>query len=240
MTHLFKLKKFNILLILICLSVLMNKTDFIKDLNNVLRFDEPSRIVNRYGFCGGESIGYLRYLKENFNFKSNPKIINFIHTPPTNWSIYDTNKKNLKNDFIILINYPGKEIDINLPLHQNQFFKLNKNNYSLGRSSKEIIKFSLVDKTIKNLNIEFFSLDKFKNKKKFYNLNVGKSNNNNLFVIENSGNILNFGKKNIFLKITSEKGVYTNNDIKLIFQNKYQFNKLEILDNYQNCYLIKR
>ena len=103
MTHLFKLKKFNILLILICLFVLMNRTDFIKDLNNVLRFDEPSRIVNRYGFCGGESIGYLRYLKENFNFKSNPKIINFKHTPPTNWSIYDTNKKNLKNDFIILI-----------------------------------------------------------------------------------------------------------------------------------------
>ena len=74
----FKLKKFNFLLILICLFFLMNKTDFIKDFYKVIKFNEPSRIVDRYGFCGGESIGYLRYLKEKFNFKSNPKIINFI------------------------------------------------------------------------------------------------------------------------------------------------------------------
>ena len=106
----FKLKKFNFLLILICLFFLMNKTDFIKDFYKVIKFNEPSRIVDRYGFCGGESVGYLKYLKKKFNFKSNPKIINFIHTPPTNWSIYDSKKDNFKSDFEILINYPGKEI----------------------------------------------------------------------------------------------------------------------------------
>ena len=58
--------------------------------------------------------------------------------------------------------------------------------------------------------------------------------------IENFGNKLNFGKKNIFLRITSEKGVYTDDDIKLIFKNKYQLDKLKILDNFQNCYLIKK
>ena len=62
MINYLKLKKFNFLLILICLFVLMNRTDFIKDFSRVLKFDEPSRIVDRYGFCGGESIGYLRYL----------------------------------------------------------------------------------------------------------------------------------------------------------------------------------
>ena len=104
----------------------MNKTDFIKDFSRVLKFNEPSRIVDRYGFCGGESIGYLKYLNEKFNFKSNPKIINFIHTPPTNWSIYDTNRINFKSDFEILINYPGKEINIELPLKDKQFFLLKK------------------------------------------------------------------------------------------------------------------
>ena len=162
----FKLKKFNFLLILICLFFLMNKTDFIKDFYKVIKFNEPSRIVDRYGFCGGESIGYLKYLKKKFNFKSNPKIINFIHTPPTNWSIYDSKKNNFKSDFEILINYPGKEIDIKLPLFDKKFFLLKKNNYSLARSSKEIIKLDLKDKTIKNLSIEFFSSDNFKNKKK--------------------------------------------------------------------------
>ena len=73
MINYLKLKKFNFLLILICLFVLMNRTDFIKDFSRVLKFDEPSRIVDRYGFCGGESIGYLKYLNEKFNFKSNLK-----------------------------------------------------------------------------------------------------------------------------------------------------------------------
>ena len=234
-----KLKKFNFLLILISLFVLMNKTDFIKDFSRVLKFNEPSRIVDKYGFCGGESIGYLKYLKEKFKFKSNPKIINFIHTPPTNWSIYDTNKVNFKSDFEILINYPGKEINIELPLKDKQFFLLKKNNYFLGNSSKEIIKFYLEDKTIKNLSIEFFSSDNFKIKKKISSLNI-KISDNNSFIIENSRNKLDFGKKNIFIKISSEKGIYKNDGLKLIFQNKYQLNRLEVLDNYQNCYLIKK
>ena len=235
----FKLKKFNFLLILICLFFLMNKTDFIKDFYKVIKFNEPSRIVDRYGFCGGESIGYLKYLKEKFNFKSNPKIINFIHTPPTNWSIYDSKKNNFKSDFEILINYPGEEIDIKLPLFDKKFFLLKKNNYSLARSSKEIIKLDLKDKTIKNLSIEFFSSDNFKNKKKKFSLNIKKSDNK-VFIIENSENRLDFGKKNIFLKITSEKGIYTNDEVKLIFQNRYQINTSKVLDNYQNCYLIKK
>ena len=239
MINLFKLKKINILLILICLFVLMNKTNFIKDLSKVLKFDEPTRIVKRYGFCGGESIGYLRYLKEKFNFKSNPKIINFIHTPATNWSIYDTRYNNSNNDSEILINYPGAEINIDLPIYENEFYKLKKNNYYLRVSSKETIELIISDNTIGNLNIEFFSLDHFKNKKKIYNRNIEKSKNNR-FLIENFGNKLNFGKKNIFLRITSEKGVYTDDDIKLIFKNKYQLDKLKILDNFQNCYLIKK
>lgn len=239
MINYFKLKKINFLLILICLFVLINKTDFIKDFSRVIKFNEPSRIVDRYGFCGGESIGYIKHLKEKFNFNSNPKIINFIHTPPTNWSIFDSKKNNFKSDFEILINYPGKEIDIKLPLFDNQFFLLKKNNYSLGRSAKEIVKLYLEDKTIKNLSIEFFSSDNFKNKKKFFSLNVEKSDDK-LFIIENSENKLDFGKKNIFLKITSDKGIYIDNDVKLIFQNKYQLNRLEVLDNYQNCYLIKK
>ena len=65
-----------------------------------------------------------------------------------------------------MINYPGKEINIKLPLNDKQFFLLKKNNYSLGNSSKEIIKFYLEDKTIENLTIEFFSSYDFKKLKK--------------------------------------------------------------------------
>ena len=77
------------------------------------------------------------------------------------------------------------------------------------------------------------------NLKKFYTLEIAKLSSENQFNLDNINNKLNIGKKNIFLKIISNKGIYLNENLKLIFQNKYQLDKLKILDNYKNCYLIK-
>tara|TARA_B100001063_G_scaffold131595_1_gene123023 strand:+ start:1141 stop:1866 length:726 start_codon:yes stop_codon:yes gene_type:complete len=234
-----KITKINILLLIICLFFLLNKTNFIKDFYRVIKFDEHSRVVANYGYCGGESIGYLKYLKKKYAFKSNPKIINYIHSPSSLWSIYDTNYSNLESNFEILINYPGKKIDIDLPLINNNFFELKKNTYSLGRISKEKIELSLDDKTINKLKIEFYNYASSDNLEKFYTLEIAKSSSENQFNLDNINNELNIGKKNIFLKIISKKGIYLNENLKLIFQNKYQLDKLKILDNYKNCYLIK-
>ena len=67
-----------------------------------------------------------------------------------------------------------------------------------------------------------------------------KSPSSDKFTLNNIDNILGIGKKNIFLKIITNKGIYSNENLKLIFQNKYQLDKLEIIDNYKNCYLIKK
>ena len=138
-----------------------------------------------------------------------------------------------------MINYPGKKINIELPLINNTFFELKKNTYSLGRVSKEKIELSLDDKTINKLKIEFYNYDSSDNLEKFYTLEIAKSSSENKFNLDNINNELNIGKKNIFLKIISNKGIYLNENLKLIFQNKYQLDKLKILDNYKNCYLIK-
>ena len=240
MLNYLKLKKINILLVTISLFFLLNKTNFIKDFYNVLKFDKNSRIINTYGYCGGESIGYLRYLKNKYDFKSNPKVINFIHTPSTLWSIYNTKYSNLESNLEILINYPGNEINIEIPQHKREFFELKNRVYSLGRASKEIIKLSLDDKTINKLIVRFYSYDNLKKMNLFNTVEIIKSSSNNQFTINNKNNKLNIGERQIYLKLISKKGTYTNKSLKLIFENKYQLDKLDILDNYENCYLIKR
>ena len=240
MIEYFKVKRINILLVIICLFFLLDKTNFIKDFYRVVKFDEHSRIVDKYGYCGGESIGYLKYLKQKYNFKSNPKIINYIHSPSSLWSIYDTNFSNLDSKFEILINHPGREIDIQLPIIDMNLFELKKNIYSLGRVSKEKIELSLTDKSINELKIEFYNADDLRDFNIFQTLNIVKSPSSDKFTLNNIDNILGIGKKNIFLKIITNKGIYSNENLKLIFQNKYQLDKLEIIDNYKNCYLIKK
>ena len=240
MIEYFKVKRINILLVIICLFFLLDKTNFIKDFYRVVKFDEHSRIVDKYGYCGGESIGYLKYLKQKYNFKSNPKIINYIHSPSSLWSIYDTNFSNLDSKFEILINHPGREIDIQLPIIDMNLFELKKNIYSLGRASKEKIELSLTDKSINELKIEFYNADDLRDLNIFQTLNIVKSPSSDKFTLNNIDNILGIGKKNIFLKIITNKGIYSNENLKLIFQNKYQLDRLEIIDNYKNCYLIKK
>ena len=174
MIEYFKVKRINILLVIICLFFLLDKTNFIKDFYRVVKFDEHSRIVDKYGYCGGESIGYLKYLKQKYNFKSNPKIINYIHSPSSLWSIYDTNLSNLDSKFEILINHPWREIDIQLPIIDKNLFELKKYLF-FRRVSKEKIELSLTDKSINELKIEFYNADDLRDFNIFQTLNIVKS-----------------------------------------------------------------
>ena len=55
--------------------VLLFSKNFFYNFLNIYSNNFESRINNTYGFCKNESIGYLRYLKENFKLDNNPKII---------------------------------------------------------------------------------------------------------------------------------------------------------------------
>ena len=56
------------LLIFFFFIVLLFKTNFIKNIISVYNLNENDRLIRTYGYCGGESIGYLKYLKKEFNF----------------------------------------------------------------------------------------------------------------------------------------------------------------------------
>ena len=107
-------KKSQILVLLILIIVCAIKTNFFKNLAEVLLIKFENRIENKYGFCSGESIGYLLYLKKKYQIRDNPKVINFIHTPRVNWAMINTKIINKNSKEFILLNYPGLKYKTNL------------------------------------------------------------------------------------------------------------------------------
>ena len=61
--------------------------------------------------------------KKEFNLNANPEIINFDHTPPNLWSIYEAKFNNYKSNKKIVLNYPGKKIQVDLVNLGNNIFE---------------------------------------------------------------------------------------------------------------------
>ena len=72
---------------------------------NILKQDFESRIIKVYGFCGGESVGFLRMIKNKYELKTNPSVINFEINPQSLWAIYDNNIGKNDGSNIIFLNY---------------------------------------------------------------------------------------------------------------------------------------
>ena len=100
--------KHNILkiIILLLIAFFLLFSNFFLNIQNIFTNDFNKRVENVYGFCGNESIGYLKYIKKKYQLYDNPKIINYTHTPDVSWAI--TNPKNINKESknIILLNYP--------------------------------------------------------------------------------------------------------------------------------------
>ena len=111
-----KYKKINFLLILFLTILFIENLKIHKKIFILLTKDPEKRLVDQQGYCGGESVGFIKFLYKKYDFKSIPMIINFDNKVPDNyWSIFKFDKKVRKNiftnyDYIILLNYNYKDI----------------------------------------------------------------------------------------------------------------------------------
>ena len=223
--------------------VLLFYTNFFNNFFNTYSNNFENRIVNTYGFCKNESIGYLRYLKKYFKLHKNPKIINYIHTPSVQWAIFDPKHLNKNSNNLILLNYPGKIVELDYERESNNI--LNINNLSFYENKIKNINSIVIsfDKTINSdeIEIDLFSeinygkrnfIKKFSDKQKNVkneikfkiNLDINKiypKNNNISFKIENLNN-------------------YLISEIKILAENKFVLENFNIVNNHQNCFLIKK
>ena len=115
-------KKSQTLILLILIIICAININFFKSVYLIIKNKIDDRITSKYKFCGEESIGYLLHIKKKYQIKDNPKIINYIHTPSVNWTIINTKKLIKDSKKLILLNYPGPELKMNLKKHKNTLF----------------------------------------------------------------------------------------------------------------------
>ena len=220
---------------IISLIMIFYKTAFLKNLTNILKNNENERIINVYGYCNNESIGYLKYLKKKYDIRSNYKIINYIHTPPTKWAIYDVKAQNEDNTKLIILNYPGNEIDLKLNYFKKNFYELN-DPYFYSIISNSIKSLEIQGYKKKRINITFYLKDRSNNFEKLKTLNVKKNDKTNEYIINQSFDDFKIDELRFFLKID---GLEKNSKLIVKLENKYNLKDFEILDKYQNCYFVE-
>ena len=238
-------KKSQILVLLILIIICGINSNFFKNFAEVILQKFDDRIVNRYGFCSGESIGYLFYLKKKYEITNNPKIINYVHTPSVNWAIINTKNINKSSKKLILLNYPGSELKINLKKINNNLFELSDAYFfSKDKFSKiesvEILNNSNNFKKI-NWKLDLLTIDKYGNKKivKGFNINniLTERIKINLDVLNKN---LNLNEKKLLFKIKNKNSTQIENlQIYLILKNKYILEDFQIIDKINNCYYVE-
>ena len=215
--------------------MLFYKTSFLENLINISKNNENERITKLYGYCDNESIGYLKYLKKKYNIKSNPKIINYVHTPQVNWAIYETTSQNEDSTKLIILNYPGNEINLKLSYFKDNFYEL-KDSYFYSIISSSIKSLKIKNFTKSSINISFYLKDTSNNLKKLKTLNVEKNKVTNDFIINQTFDDFKLTGLRFFLKID---GLKKKSELLIKLKNRYDLLNFTILDQYQNCYFIE-
>ena len=137
-------KKINLLLILLLTILFIENSQIHKKIFILLTKDPEKRLVDQNGYCGGESVGFIKYLYKKYDFKSIPMIINFDNKVPDNyWSIFKYDKNIRQNifknyDYIILLNYDYVEMRKSF---KNKNFNLD--NYKIIENSKSCFLYKL-------------------------------------------------------------------------------------------------
>ncbi len=237
-------KKTQIIVLLILIIVLGINTNFFRNLVEVIVYKFDNRIINKYGYCSNESIGYLLYLKKKYQIEDNPKIINYIHEPQTSWAIINTKIINENSKKLILLNYPGPEIRINLKKINGNLFEFQDSEFFSDKFDKiESIEIFNNSENLEKINwtINILTIDKSKNKKKIKVLNVKNFLNESLkikldLLFENLNLI---GEKFYFEIINKDISKFKNLQLHIVLKNKYILKDFQIIDRKDNCYYIK-
>ena len=224
--------------------ILLFSTNFFHNFFNIYTNKYEKRINSTYGFCNNESIGYLNYLKKNFKLHNNPKIINYVHTPPVDWSIFKPKHLNEISNDIILLNYPGKVIKLNFEKESNGIFNINNLSFYKNKIKKIdniLISFKEPITVNNEVEIDLYSeinfgkrnfIKKFRKKQKQNENKIKFEINLDISKIYPKNNNISFRIKNLKNNLISE--------ISILAENKYIIKNFNLINKHKNCFLIKK
>ena len=235
-------KKSQIIVLLILTIAVGIKTNFFRNLVEVALHKIDDRIINKYGYCSGESIGYLLYLKKKYQIKDNPKIVNYGHVADANWAIVNTKIIDKNSKKLILLNYPGSEIRIDLEKINSNLFEFKDAEFFSNKFDKiESIEIVNNSKNFEKINwkLDIVKIDKSRNKKNVKTFNVeGFLNKSLKFKLDLFFENLNLGEEKLYFKIKNISK-YENIQLQIVLKNKYILDNFKIIDKFDNCYYVE-
>ena len=211
---------------------------FPKKLNNIIKNNYQSRLIEIYGYCSRDSYGFLQMIKNKYNIEKNPIIVNYKVLPNSIWTIYSPSKK-FDIRPTIFLNYPENLNLVLLPNNDKVFANKNDIQFSNGIKS---ISFVLKQDSIRLDN--YITVYKISNSKK---IEIFKKKINQTITSDEKID-LNFTTENInsrwekiYLEINNlDKNIEDKIvRIELQLEHKYDLSKFQILEKFENCYFIK-
>ena len=216
--------------------IFIQKNQIFRKLYTINNTNLEKRLVQVYGYCGNHSYGFLKEVNSKFILKKNPRIVNYIIQPSSDWIIYDTSKKKSKKPNIFL-NYK-ENLELNFFL-ENNIFVSEKN--MQGSSGIIDIIFDVNEPIKLNNIIQIFKIKDNKKKiifeKKINNL----SKNQNKIIVDYNTELINSRWENIYINlkdVNSEK-IKKINSIKLNLKNRFQISDDDIIFKNKNCFYTK-
>mgnify|MGYP006149205921 CR=1 FL=1 len=229
------------LILLILIIIFSINTNFYKNLYKIISHKFDNRITKTYGYCNGESIGYLLSIKKKYQINDNPKILNYIHTPAVNWAIINTKKINQKSNKLIFLNYPGSNSTVKLKKISNNLFEL-VDAYFLKDKFSRIENVKMLNSSInsKKLNwtVNVYTVDKLKIKKNIKTLETNKNSDVKLKI--NLDMNLDDEQK-LYFKVVNKDNINLDDlQLKVVLKNKYILENFQIINKHDNCYYVKQ
>lgn len=240
-------KKFKTTLLQVISSLIfilfVYQTKLPQNLSRIAINNYDTRFSDVYDFCAIESVGYVKYVKKKYKLSKRPKIINYIHTPNLSWAIIEPSLVNNYSNYKILLNYPGATIELRFKNIGENIYQIPKLNFYRDKTykiEKLEIQFEQEFKFNKDLKAELYvdAVTSHKKKIKTYD---------NLFIIKNDKIKFNLNLDIHNMKYENESMTFKIKNlgknkikkIKFISINKYNIKDYNVIDNYDNCYLIK-
>ena len=180
--------------------------------------------------------------KKKYELNNNPKIINYIHTPNVNWIMINPKKLNFKSKNLVLLNYPGENINLNYSaLVKNTYEVTNLYFYEDKIEKIDEIIFHFREKIKQDFSLELFSNSKLNRKKLLKKITTGNIISEYQYKFNLNLNLekIGFKENSLMFKIDNPNDVPIKK-IKIRAKNIININDFELIDNYQKCYVLKK
>ena len=232
----YKKPKGIVLILFILFMTILVSFDFFKNVFSIIKYNKDERIIRNSKFCEGDSQGFVSYLNKNYNFGTNPILLNNTISPLSDWIYFDFKKEQSKSE-LILLNY-----------EETQTIKTEfKNSRFIARKLPPLLR------EIKGINISFedelnidktfvVNLYKVQNKKKenlTSNQVLLKKGLNNKFIDLSLNDSEGRKLRSYEIEIKPfKKGMIKN--INLIINNQIKLSDYQIIEKKQNCYFLRK